>query len=222
MNWKNYWNDHAANITDNIAQVQRKDLKSTYLTVNHIIRTLKIESEDKVLDVCCGNGLITQQIAKKCKSIIGIDQSEELIAVGKHSFTEMNCVFVLGSAFDIAEVLPEQLFDKIYLQFSLQYFDKKGDGERIIKTLLDCLSPDGKIFFGDITNADKHHVFYNSLRKKIHYFKSRITGTNDMGKFWKSSELDEICAKLGVSGTHIMQPKELPYSHYRFDYLIEP
>lgn len=222
MNWKKYWNANAlSNKTDEIAQVQRKDLKSTYLTVNHIVRTLNIKKEDVVLDVCCGNGLITQQIAKKCHSITGVDQSEELIKIAQNKYKEMNCEYVEGSAIDLSEVLLNKKFDKIYLQFSFQYFDKKNDGKRVIRQLLKCLKPDGKLFIGDITNEEKFSVFYNNPIKKLRFIKGKLQGKNVMGKFWKPSELDEICGKLNVKGTSLKQPKELPYAHYRFDYLIE-
>ncbi len=44
MDWKKYWDDNATLNTDNnIAQVQRKDIESTLLTANHIVRILDIK-----------------------------------------------------------------------------------------------------------------------------------------------------------------------------------
>ena len=221
MNWKKYWNENAShNKDDAVEQVQRKDIKSSFLTANHIIRSLEIQRDDVVLDVCCGNGLLTQQIAKKCHDITGVDQSEELIAIAKQEFKEMNCRYILGSALELENVLSSK-FDKIYLQFSFQYFDKKGEGEKVIRQLLKCLKPSGKIFIGDITNKSKLAVFYDTPIKKLRLLKGKILRKNVMGKFWKPSELDVICNRLNVKGTHLNQPNELPYAHYRFDYLIE-
>ena len=43
MDWKKYWNDNATLNADNsIGQVQRKDLESTLLTANYIVRTLDV------------------------------------------------------------------------------------------------------------------------------------------------------------------------------------
>lgn len=222
MNWKIFWDNNAdENTTDVIGQVQRKDLKSTLLTVNHILRVLEIKKSDTVLDVCCGNGIITQQIAKKCDSIVGVDQSEMLLNVANRNYKEMNCLYLNCSALEMSQYVKEHSFDKIYLQFSFQYFDKWKDGEKVIAEMLKCLKPKGSIFIGDITEHKNKHKLYDTILKKAYYYKQLIQGRNRMGKFWKASELGAIAEKLNVKGTYFEQSKELPYAHYRFDYLIE-
>ena len=222
MNWKKYWDRIAINNPHNkISQVQRKDEESTLLTVNHIARILDITREDKVLDVCCGNGIITCEIAKKCKFIIGVDQSENLLNAAKTGVKELNIKYVNGSALRLSELLNGQKFDKIYMQFSFQYFDKKNQGNKVISELLKCLNPNGKIFIGDIPECDKFSEYYNTVMKKIRFYKDRLLLKNEMGKFWKVTKIDAICKGFGVKGTYLKQPQECPYSYYRFDYLIE-
>jgi len=222
MNWKKFWNANAiSNANDVIQQVQRKDMNSVLLTVNHIVRVLDIKSTDTVLDVCCGNGIITHKIANKCDSIVGVDQSEELLYIAKRSYKQMNCLYIACSALEMSQYVQLNSFDKIYLQFSFQYFDKKSEGEKVIFEMLKCLKPNGKIFIGDIPDNEDRYKFYDTLLKKIHYVKQKIQGVNGMGKFWKVSEMDAICKKLNVKGTHLPQSSGLPYAYYRFDYLIK-
>ncbi|PHR70581.1 MAG: hypothetical protein COA67_08120 [Lutibacter sp.] len=222
MDWKKYWNDNTTlNIDNSIGQVQRKDIESTLLTANYIVRILDIRKSDDLLDVCCGNGILTQQIAKKCNQITGVDDSEKLINVAEKNYNDINVKYISCNALNIFQSIDNKLFDKIYLQFSFQYFDKKKEGEKVISEMLKSLKPNGKIFIGDIPNHDNFYKFYGSFMKKIRYLKDKILNKNSMGKFWKVSELDTICKDLGVKGTFLKQPKELPYSHYRFDYLIE-
>ena len=221
MNWKNYWNTNVEEKgADVFGQVQRKDLKSTLLTVNHIVRVLDIKPSDAVLDVCCGNGIITQQIARKCDSIVGVDQSENLLYVAKRDYNEMNCLYVNCSALEMNQFVKPHSFDKIYLQFSMQYFDKRNEGEKVIAEMIKCLKPNGRIFIGDITEYKNKFKLYNTPIKKAFYYKQKLQGKSGMGKFWKVSELDSICKRLGVNGTYFEQTEELPYSYYRFDYLI--
>ena len=222
MDWKKYWDDNATLNADNsIGQVQRKDIESTLLTANHIVRILNIKRSDDVLDVCCGNGILTQQIAKKCKQIIGVDDSIKLLKVAQENYSDLNVSYINCNALKISKSIEGKLFDKIYLQFSFQYFENKKDGERVISEMLKSLKPNGKIFIGDIPNHDNFHQFYGTFMKKLRYLKDRLLDKNSMGKFWKVSELNAICKKLEVKGTFLEQPKQLPYSHYRFDYLIE-
>jgi ubiquinone/menaquinone biosynthesis C-methylase UbiE len=221
MNWKSYWNKVALNAIGPIAAVQRKDMESTKFSASHIISTLKINKKDKVLDVCCGNGILTELIANSCLEITGIDQSEVLIKSSKDTSDSENISYILGDALRLTEVLKESKFDKIYLQFSFQYFDKKGMGEKVIKEMITVLKPNGLLFIGDIPEASKRFVFYNSLHKLFYFVTSKIRGKNSMGKFWSPKELAQICVKLNVEGTYIKQPELLPYAWYRFDYLIK-
>ena len=95
MDWKKYWDDNAILNADNsIGQVQRKDIESTQLTVNHIVRILDIKRSDNVLDVCCGNGIITKQIATKCSQIIGIDDSIKLLKVAEQNYNDLNIEYI--------------------------------------------------------------------------------------------------------------------------------
>jgi hypothetical protein len=42
-----------------------------------------------------------------------------------------------------------------------------------------------------------------------------------MGKFWSEEEMNRICKSLGLKGEFMQQKSELPFSNYRFDYLIK-
>ncbi len=220
MNWKIFWNSVASQTDNVIAQVQRKKDENLSLTINHIVRNLQLTKSSQVLDVCCGNGMITKGVALHVKSIVGIDQSENLIAVAKNKFHTNNSCYSVGDALALSKVIQHQ-FDAIYVQFSFQYFDKKGQGEKLIAEMLRLLKPNGKIFIGDIPDYKKRFVFYNTLKKKFYLFTSKLKGTNPMGKFWKQQELDTICKHFNVKGIFLEQPKNLPNAWYRFDYLIE-
>jgi len=68
-----------------------------------------------VLDVGCGQGLITSLIAKKCKRVIGLDLSQESLKQAQKGLKEIgvtNAEFILGDA----ENLPfaDNTFDTIY------------------------------------------------------------------------------------------------------------
>lgn len=219
MNWEKFWNNVAISSNNELGQVLRNDSKSIQLTVNNIVDHLKIGSNDNVLDVCCGNGLITNKISKQCNSIIGVDISSELLEIASSKY--QNIDFVKSSAIELSNHFQEGQFDKIYLQFSLQYFDKSGQGEKVISEMLKVLKPRGKIFIGDIPNHQKKWNYYNSISKRFFYITSKLKGTNRMGKFWKKEELDSLCKTFNVNGLYINQEDILPYSHYRFDYLIQ-
>lgn len=218
MNWEQFWDNVSSASNDEVGQVQRKDLDSVRQTVDHIVENLQLSPQDDVLDVCCGNGLVTALVAEYCGEIIGVDISSKQIEQAKRNYP--NITFLQSPADCISSVLPEKKFDKIYLQFSFQYLTKKGEGERAIAEMLHVLKPGGMIFMGDIPDHDKLWTFYNTFWKRFYLLVNKLRGRSKLGKFWHKKEIDAICKRLKCKGNAITQPKQLPYSHYRFDYLI--
>jgi len=223
MNWKDFWNKKAQSENPNL-QVGRIKANNEIgdqhleLITASIIDLLRIKASDELLDVCCGNGLLTEMLAPYCKSIVGIDFSDSLIHNAYHNKKANNTSYFLADARNFS---LERKFDKIYLYFSFQYFESNKIGENVIRQMLEHLKPGGKILIGDIPNEEKWAVYYDTFEKKMRYIKHKIFGRNDMGKFWSKTELDRISHKLNCKGRKISQSSLLPYFLYRFDYLIE-
>lgn len=90
----------------------------------------------------------------------------------------------------------------------------------VISQMLQLLAPGGIILIGDIPDLKRKNNFYNTLQKKIILLKDNICRKNTIGKFWSKEELDAICLKFKDQVQYFLQPQELPFAHYRFDYLI--
>ena len=115
----------------------------------------------------------------------------------------------------------DEQFDKIILYFSFQYFDSYQKGFEVIKNLSKHMKPEATILIGDVPDLAKKDVYYNTFSKKLRLIKQNFFGQNDMGKFWSEAEMNRICKSLGLTGEFIKQKSELPFSNYRFDYLIK-
>ncbi len=222
MNWKSFWNLKAEN-TSTLAQVARikegKTLEESLLTqiVFKIRSQLDLKTSDDVLDVCCGNGLITQQLSPYCKNMVGIDFSENQIESAKQFSSQPNIQYLTG---DAATFQMDQKFDKIVLYFSFQYFESYELGKAVIKNLLSHLKKDGIILLGDIPDRKRINLYYLTLIKRLKYWIKFYLGHSDMGKFWSKTELDQICKELKVNGEFFNQEDWQPYSVYRFDYVV--
>lgn len=222
MNWQHFWNKQA--LTEERAkQVGRvmagKGLEPDMMLAiaNRIREQLQLKETDSLLDVCCGNAYLSQLLLPYCKAIVGVDFSEKLIADAKKIGSD-KMVFYTG---DARNFWLNQDFDKVMLYFSFQYFEEYESGKKVIENLLKHSKPGAKILIGDICDKRKFFSYYHSPTKLIFWFKQKLTGKNVMGKFWHPKELDKICKELGVKGKTISQESWQPYSHYRFDYLIE-
>ncbi len=217
MNWENYWNQ-SAKVRDRLAQVGRVNCDREIAVpqaAGRILKLLEIKTDEQILDVCCGNGLITDYIFQKGFDISGVDFSAMMIENAKRN--NQHIKYFKQDAFALQ--LGEQ-FNKIFIAFSFQYFNSYDKGKIVITNLIKHAKPGALLLLTDIPDKSKWNVFYNSFLKKLFFVKQKITGSQIMGKFWNQTELQSICESLGVKGEVIQQPADLPYSHYRFDYLI--
>ncbi|MFN4082846.1 MAG: class I SAM-dependent methyltransferase [Bacteroidia bacterium] len=221
MYWKNFWNKYAQS-NNLLQQVGRtlngKNLSDEILikTTNYIIEKLEITKEKNVLDVCCGNGLITKQIAHYCNEITGVDFSEKLIETAIKN-KKLNTTYICENALEFS---LNQTFDVIFIAFSFQYFESNNEAATLIKNCLNHLKNGGKLLLTDVPDANKFFSFYNTTIKLISYIVQILKNKNKMGRFWHKKEILNLCDSLGVKGEIIKQQYWQPYHHYRFDILI--
>ena len=223
MDWKNFWDQFAKSDDphEQVARLSKNDLPVDIIEriTRHIMDQLQITKSDSVLDVCCGNGVISKAMAGYCTHVTGVDLSPVQIQNARTAAPE-NVNFTEGDGLELSSSVSRQ-YDKILCYFSFQYFDSYQKGKQALSEMQKVLKPGGKIFLGDVPDYAKRKQFYQTwdalLKKKI----DRLLDRDAMGKFWQKEELDEICLSLGLKGHYLEQPEGMLYSHYRLDYLVE-
>ena len=116
------------------------------------VRELADESRPmKVLDVACGTGDFTIEIAKKVakgSEVVGVDISEGMIAVGKEKIAKNN----INAAMVVAdcEALPydEGTFDRISVGFGVRNFEHLELG---LSEMYRVLTPGGKLIILELS-----------------------------------------------------------------------
>ncbi len=225
MNWQEIWSQFAKKSHNPLVQVGRtvngEPMSEALLDeiVADIVRKTNMQITDNVLDVCCGNGILTQKLSKHCAKIVGIDSEKALITRAKKDFSNKNIAYFEGDALEISKTVDEK-FQVIILYFSFQYFDSIAKGKKVLSEMEYLLSQKGCILLGDVPDGNKIHIFYPNLLHRIRYYISCLTGKNVMGKFWKSQEIHEIADKLQLKVEVSPQKEKLPYNYYRTDYLL--
>jgi ubiquinone/menaquinone biosynthesis C-methylase UbiE len=228
MNWKSFWQQQGRQ-ENPLLQVGRKGgllkQEEEWLVeyAAYIANQLNLTKEDIVLDVCCGNGLLTQYLAKHCKAILGIDFSESHIQFAQKHYASPTVQFVCGDALKLEDTtfdgeLFKQGFTKSTLCFSFQYFESVQQGLQVVTGVFKHTK--GALFLGDIPDRDRFFVYYNSFAKLGRLIKQMLFQQNDMGKFWSETELNFIAQAVHKKGEKLLQPRHFPYAHYRMDYVF--
>ena len=98
----------------------------------HEFFTDNIGSEDKVLDIGCGNGSLAKDIAKVAKSVLGVDIDDKLIEKAKRKNSAPNLEY---KALDATKDLSDQKFDVIVMSNVLEHIEHRVDFLKKIKPL---------------------------------------------------------------------------------------
>ena len=131
------------------------DSQVTYKEVDVFSKILQLSPEDKILDLCCGQGRISLELARRgFTNVEGLDRSRYLIQKAKAQTKKegLNLKFREGDA----RKLPYQpdTFDVVMiLGNSFGYFETPQDDIRVLKEVFRVLKPWGKIFI-DVADGE--------------------------------------------------------------------
>ncbi len=96
-----------------------------------------------VIDLCCGDGWFTLQIAKLAKRVVGIDIDRHLLDVARLRLAEndvTNCEFVEGDAYQLAGLISRRV-DFVFLANT---FHGVPDKPRLARAVGAALVPGGR------------------------------------------------------------------------------
>jgi SAM-dependent methyltransferase len=150
--------------------------------INKLIEYLKPETGSLMLDIACGKGRHSIQLASKGFDVTGIDLSEESIAEAKR-FENEHLHFFLH---DMRLPFWINYFDYAFNFFtSFGYFNTRREHENAIRTIAQSLKANG-IFVIDYLNvhyAEDHQVHKSELEVEgVNYY---ITKWFDEDHFYK-------------------------------------
>lgn len=224
--WEEYWRNHAKSTKGRNPQFQvlrtlnKKPIEDRKFKeiLHDIEKKIKISPNDKVLDLCCGNGLITTYLASKCKHIVGVDFTHELVKqIDVKKQTNISIIVE-----DITKVdFGTGSFDKIIINGSLQYMDHNK-----VVTLFDSvfrwLRNNGLFFVGDIPDYERIWSFFNSEDREKIYFDSIKDNKPIIGTWFCEDWLEKLGRYSEFSHMRVLpQPSGFPFAHYRFDMVFE-
>jgi len=104
------------------------------LTNYHQFFVDNIDPQDAVLDIGCGQGFLTYDVAKKARSVTAIDLNKDNIELARRDFNKDNIKYIYGDAtqFDF-----EEKFDVAILSNVLEHIDNRHAFLLRIKELAD-------------------------------------------------------------------------------------
>lgn len=124
---------------------EKNDQKNTTLHWKWAVGSLEIfpfNEGDKVLDIRCGNGSITVEMASKVPSgvVIGLDVSEDMLAYAREHHPASNVIYMQGDARQLPFI---EQFDKVVALLALNRISDQEQAQAL-HSLYTALKPGGK------------------------------------------------------------------------------
>ncbi|MDF1697423.1 MAG: class I SAM-dependent methyltransferase [Saprospiraceae bacterium] len=221
--WKSFWDKHVDKVSDDPFIQVGRTLNSEPMSnemfqryAARIIELLELESDHLVLDLCCGNGLLSTEVATHCSQVIGVDFSEKLIE-GIGAREAKNIVGIVSDAMEIK--FQPQSFHHIVMAAALQHFTE-AQTIQLFKNMFLWLKPGGTILITDITDSGRIWNFYNSPEREDLYFEHTMNNKAILGTWFNRVWLEKLARHSGFSNAQALeQPNDYWFSHYRFDLL---
>lgn len=132
-------------------------------SIQILIKMSNVTSDDLVLDVACGPGLVACEFAKVAQHVSGIDLTEKMIEQAKSRQNEMA---LANLSWDVGTVSPlpydNASFSVVVTRYSFHHF---LDPKAVLMEMIRVCKPDGIVLIADAAlPADKVDA-YNHMEK---------------------------------------------------------
>jgi cyclopropane fatty-acyl-phospholipid synthase-like methyltransferase len=225
--WLRIWNDWPTRFasTDYLRQVAKTvegqpiSERQCEQLVATIVDRLDLEPSDVLLDLCCGNGLITARLAACCRQVVGVDFSAPLLAVAERDHQPTNVMYRQQSALDLGQVTALGTFDKVLMYDALQFFTRP-QLEGLLRGVLRLAAPDCRILFGGVPYRPHRRRHYDTPPKVLRAWWYRMTGRDLMGTWWEEKDFLAACQATDLAYECFNQPPDLYNARFRFDVVV--
>lgn len=227
--WGKFWENYPKTVSDDEYQKQVYNTvkgepcsqEAFQEIVSRISEHLELQKDDILLELCCGNGVVTVELAKKCKEVIAVDFSEPLLAVANRVHSSENITYQKLNILQLNTLVNtrKKYFNKILLHTGLQYFKTK-QLQNILENIIQLSSESRLILFTNIPDKSKKWKFLDTYKRKLFHIYYKISGQDRIGTWWDKQSIEKICQKLNLKCEFLVEGVDKRASHYRFDVKI--
>jgi SAM-dependent methyltransferase len=230
-NWEAYWVRRPTSFGEG------EYLKQVEMTLNgepysdaefqrvtsRIADRMQLGENDVLLDICCGNGVVTAELAKHCREVVGIDFSEPLLEIANRAHRPANVTYLRANALDVGSLGLEskKKFTKVLINGALHCFLPR-QFRPLLENILKLSTDNFVIFLCRVPDGSRKNVFFNTFKKKVRHIYYKILRRDALGTWWDETFIRKHCADLGLRCEFYLfgDSIDLPSQHYRFDIKI--
>jgi trans-aconitate methyltransferase len=123
-----------------------------------LLTLLAARPGERVLDLGCGTGHLTRQIAESGAAVVGVDSSAAMIEEARRAYPQLR--FELGDAMGLRVLEP---FDAVFSNAALHWMTRPAD---VAASVRDALKPGGRFVF-EMGGHGNMAAVYGALERAI-------------------------------------------------------
>lgn len=172
-----------------------------FKSTTELVKLANIKTDDKVLDVACGTGVVSKEISQFLGPkglLVGIDLSRTALKIAKKSISFQNSSFIEMDAENIGFNFK---FNKVTCQYGLMFFP---DSQKVLKSIRNILDKKGKMVVA-VHGLAEEVPYFSTIMKPIleHIPYIRPIGTPTVHRFGNPNDLESEMAKAGFEGISV-------------------
>lgn len=181
--WYSAWDDPVA--------LLRCENKVKFPWILEILKSHGLEGS-RILDVGCGAGFLTNELALEGYQVTGVDLSPESLRVAKEHDVTGTVKYKVADAFKLP--FPDQSFDVLTSMDFLEHVERP---DLVIKEFSRVLKPQGLFFFHTF---NRNYLSWLVVIKLLEWFiKNTPKNMHVLKLFIKPSELEDYCKEANLS-----------------------
>ncbi len=128
------------------AKDYQKNSQNQYAWAQELIPKLHLSGNETLLDIGCGDGKITAEIAKVIPNgrVIGIDSSPEMINLAQTLFPQNDYPHLSFQLADARNFVFQEIFDRVFSNAALHWIPNQS---AVLFCVERCMKPGGKLLF---------------------------------------------------------------------------
>ena len=197
---KRFWEARASEKAIHEREVTTPDIWQRWLEIELIKQFLG--KEDKVLDVGCGNGYTTRQIAPQVSEVVGIDCGEEMIAralresASEEGAAEYNVTFWVQDVLSLNETTLG-MFDTAISERCLINLENWEEQKCALDKIASVIRPGGRLIFVEGCKQGRENL--NRARTDV--------GLEALPPVWHNVDFDENATESYLKRAYTVERK---------------
>lgn len=194
------------------------------LLVEGVMRGLNLEQSDVVLDLCCGNGAVTDRILSRCQGGTGVDFTPYLVEVAKANFERPSGrVYRLADVQEYIETTSEaDRFTKVMCYGAFQCLAELK-AAALLSELRQRFANVQRIFLGNLPDLEKVDFFFREVLATQLWSLEDLKRHDTLFGIWRTTgEITKLAKECGWQTTISRMPPEYYCAYYRFDVVLAP